>query len=341
MNTPDQFSKAGGGKDFGDAFSHVGGIAEIGGDEGEDFLPRVADSFDAGQTHGWDLLPRVGFERFQGEENGSSARDGWGGGVDAVFFILLDERRIFPYPIFCKILFRKPSPSSLRGADQLVGDFSVVKGVGSVLSDFFQGVGEIRILEDLIFFGNFAVGIVDFACDGILGDELVRFGELHDLFIGQGKAVTSGGDGGGGDLFPGELAPLFMEEIEGGGAPRDAGATVATGSLGGGFFAKFVERDGGRGLIEGFEVGDFSVGGVVVEGGEFSAESGVEGFGHAESEGDGGGGIGGGATLLQDFDACLGGLFTARNNDSCGGFRLHGGLSGKWGEGKRSYERNE
>lgn len=48
MNAPDQFSQAGGGEDFGDAFSHVGGIAEIGGDEGEDFLPRVADSFDAG-----------------------------------------------------------------------------------------------------------------------------------------------------------------------------------------------------------------------------------------------------------------------------------------------------
>ena len=116
-----------------------------------------------------------------------------------------------------------------------------------------------------------------------------------------------------------------MEEIEGGGAPRDAGATVAAGSLGGGFFAKFLERDGGGGLIEGFEVGDFSGGGVVVEGGEFPAESGVEGFGHAESEGDGGGGIGGGTTLLQDFNTCLGGLFTARNNDSCGGVRLHGG----------------
>ena len=198
----------------------------------------------------------------------------------------------------------------------MVGDFSVVKGVGSIFSDFFQGVGEIRILEDLIFFGNFTAGIVDFACDGILSDELVRFGELHDLLIGQGKAVTGGGDGGSGDLFPRKLAPLFMEEIEGGGASRDAGAAVAAGSLGRGFFAKFVERDGGGGLIEGFEVGDFSGGGVVVEGGEFSAESRVEGFGHAESEGDGDGGIGGGATLLEDFDTCLGGLFTARNNDS-------------------------
>ena len=223
----------------------------------------------------------------------------------------------------------------------MVGDFSVVKGVGSIFSDFFQGVGEIRILEDLIFFGNFAVGIVDFACDGILGDELIGFSELHDLLIGQGKAVAGGGDGGGGDLFPGELAPLFMEEIEGGGAPRDAGATVAAGSLGGGFFAKFVEWDVSGGLIESFEVGDFSVGGVVVESGEFSAESGVEGFGHAESEGDGGGGIGGGATMLQDFDACLGGLLTARNNNSCGGVRLHGGRSGKWGEEKKNYEGNE
>ena len=337
VNAPDQFGKAGGGEDLGDAFSHVGGIAEIGGDEGEDFLPRVPDSFDAGQTHGWDLLPGIGFEGFQCEEDGSTARDGWGGSVDAVFFILLDERRIFPDPIFCKILFREPSPSSLRGADQLVSDFSVVKGVGSVLSDFFQGVGEIRILEDLIFFGNFAIGIVDFACDGILGDELVRFGELYDLFIGQGKTIAGGGDGGGGDLFPRELAPLFVEEIEGGGAPRDAGATVAAGSLGGGFFAKFVEGDVGGGLIEGFEVGDFSVGGVIVEGGEFPTESGVEGFGHAESEGDGDGGIGGGAALLQDFNTCLGGLFTARNNDPCGGVRLHGGLGGKWGEEKKSY----
>lgn len=285
----------------------------------------MADSFDAGQTHGWDLLPRIGFEGFQGEEDGSSACDGWGGGVDTVFFVLLDERRIFPYPIFCKILFREPSPSSLRGADQLVSDFSVVKGVGSILSDFFQGVGEIRILEDLIFFGNFTIGIVDFACDGILGDELVRFGELHDLFIGQGKTIAGGGDGGGGDLFPRELAPLFMEEIEGGGAPRDAGATVAAGSLGGGFFAKFVEGDGGGGLIEGFEIGNFSSGGVVVEGGEFSSQTRVEGFGHAESEGDGGGGIGGGATLLKDFDTCLGGLFTARNNNARRGLRLHGG----------------
>ena len=117
MNTPDQFGKAGGGEDFGDAIGHIGGIAEIGGDEGEDFLPRVADSFDAGQAHGWDLLPRIGFEGFKGEENGGSARDGWGGGVDAVFLILLDERRIFPHPIFCKILFREPSPSSLGGAD--------------------------------------------------------------------------------------------------------------------------------------------------------------------------------------------------------------------------------
>ena len=48
VNAPDQFSKAGGGEDFGDAIGHVGGITEIGGDEGEDFLPRVADSFDAG-----------------------------------------------------------------------------------------------------------------------------------------------------------------------------------------------------------------------------------------------------------------------------------------------------
>ncbi len=286
-------------------------------------------------------MPRIGFEGFEGEENGSSPSDGRGGGVDAVFFIFLDERRIFPYPIFCKILFRKPSPSSLRGAEQLVGDFSVVKGVGSVLSDFFQGVGEIRIFEDLIFFGNFAVGIVDFACDGILGDELVRFGELYDLLIGQGKAVASGGDGGGGDLFPGELAPLFVKEIEGGGAPRDAGATVATGSLGGGFFAKFVDWDVGGGLIESFEVGDFSVGSVVVEGGEFSAKTRVEGFGHAKSEGDGDGGIGGGATLLKDFDTCLGGLFTARNNDARRGVRLRGGLSGKWGEKKKSYEGNE
>jgi hypothetical protein len=45
--------------------------------------------------------------------------------------------------------------------------------------------------------------------------------------------------------------------------------------------------------------------------------------------------------LLEDFDTSLGGLFTARNNDSCGGVRLHGGLSGKWGEEKKSYERNE
>jgi hypothetical protein len=45
--------------------------------------------------------------------------------------------------------------------------------------------------------------------------------------------------------------------------------------------------------------------------------------------------------LLEDFDTSLGGLFTARNNDACGGVRLHGGLSGKWGEGKRSYETNE
>ena len=261
-------------------------------------------------------MPRVGFEGFEGEENGGAARDGWGGGVDAVFLILLDERRIFPHPIFCKILFREPSSSGLGGADQLVGDFSVVKGVGSIFSDFFQGVGEIRILEDLIFFGNFAVGIVDFGRDGILGDELVRFGELYDLFIGQGKAVAGGGDGGGGDLFPGELAPLFVEEIEGGGAPRDAGATVAAGSLGGGFFAKFIEGDVGGGLIEGFEIGDFSVGSVVVEGGEFSAESRVEGFGHAESEGDGDGGIGGGSALLKDFNTCLGRLFTARNNYS-------------------------
>ena len=149
-----------------------------------------------------------------------------------------------------------------------------------------------------------------------MGDELIRFSELHDLFIGQGKAVTGGGDGGGGDLFPGELAPLFVEEIEGGGAPRDAGAAVAAGSLGGGFFAKFVDRDAGGGLIKGFEIGDFSGGGVVVEGGEFSAESGVEGFGHAESEGDGDGGIGGGSAFLKDFDTCLGGLFTARNNYS-------------------------
>jgi len=325
VNAPDQFSQAGGGEDFGDAIGHVGGITEIGGDEEEDFLPRVADSLDARQTHRWDLFPRIGFEGFQGEENGGTARDGWSGGVDAVFLILLDERRIFPHPIFCKILFREPSPSSLGGADQLVSDFSVVKGVGSIFSDFFQGVGEIRIFEDLIFFGNFAVGIVDFACDGILGDELVRFGELYDLLVGQGKAVAGGGDGGGGYLFPRELAPLFVEEIEGGGAPRDAGATVATGPLGGGFFSKFVERDGGGGLIKGFEVGDFSGGGVVVEGGEFSAESGVEGFGHAESEGDGGGGIGGVASLLKDFDASLGGLFTARNNYSCGGVRLHGG----------------
>ena len=286
-------------------------------------------------------MPRVGFEGFEGEEHGSSPSDGRGGGVDAVFFIFLDERRIFPYPIFCKILFRKPSSSSLRGVDQLVGDLSVVKGVGSIFSDFFQGVGEIRILEDLIFFGNFAVGIVDFACDGILGDELVRFGELYDLFIGQGKAVAGGGDGGGGDLFPGELAPLFVEEIEGGGAPRDASATVAAGSLGGGFFAKFVEGDGGGSLIKGFEVGDFSGGSIVVEGGEFPAESRVKGFGHAESEGDGDGGIGGGATLLKDFDTCLGGLFTARNNDSCGGVRLHGGRSGKWGEEKKNYDGNE
>ena len=274
-------------------------------------------------------MPRIGFEGFEGEENSSTAGDGWGGGVDTVFFIFLDERRIFPHPIFCKILFRKPSSSSLRGADQLVGDFSVVKRVGSILSDFFQGVGEIRILEDLIFFGNFAIGIVDFACDGILGDELVRFGELHDLLIGQGKAVAGGGDGGGRDLFPREFAPLFVQKVEGGGAPRDAGAAIAAGPLGGGFFAKFVERDGGGGLIESFEVGDFSVGGVVVKGGEFSAESGVEGFGHAESEGDGDGGIGGGAALLQDFDTCLGGLFTARNNDSCKRVRLHGGLSRK------------
>ena len=286
-------------------------------------------------------MPRVGFEGFEGEENGGAARDGWGGGVDAVFLILLDERRIFPNPILCKILFREPSPSSLRGADQLVGDFSVVKGVGSIFSDFFQGVGEIRILEDLIFFGNFTVGIVDFACDGILGDELVSFGELHDLFIGQGKAVTSGGDGGGGDIFPREFAPLFVKEIEGGGAPRDAGASVATGSLGGGFFAKFVDRDAGGGLIKGFEVGDFSGGGVVVEGGEFSAESRVEGFGHAESEGDGDGGIGGGSAFLKDFNTCLGGLFTARNNDSCKRVRLHGGLSGNWGEEKKNYEGNE
>ena len=286
-------------------------------------------------------MPRIGFEGFEGEENGSSPGDGRGGGVDAVFLILLDERRIFPNPIFCKILFREPSPSSLRGADQLVGDFSVVKGVGSIFSDFFQGVGEIRILEDLIFFGNFSVGIVDFACDGILGDELVRFGELHDLFIGQGKAVAGGGDGGGGDLFPGELAPLFVEEIEGGGAPRDAGATVAAGSLGGGFFAKFIERDVGGGLIEGFEIGDFSVGSVVVEGGEFSAESRVEGFGHAESEGDGDCGIGGGSAFLKDFNTCLGGLFTARNNYSCKRVRLHGGLSRKWGEEKKNYEGNE
>ena len=132
-----------------------------------------------------------------------------------------------------------------------------------------------------------------------------------------------------------------MEEIESGGAPRDAGATVAAGSLGGGFFAKFVERDGGGGLIEGFEVGDFPVGGVVVEGGEFSAKPRVEGFGHAESKGDGDSGIGGGSALLQDFDTCLGGLFTARNNDSCGGVRLHGGRSGKWGEEKKNYEGNE
>jgi len=286
-------------------------------------------------------LPRIGFERFEGEEHGSSSRDRWGGGVDAVFFILLDERRNFSCPIFCKILFREPSPSSLRGADKLVGDFSVIKGVGSILSDFFQGVGELRILEDLIFFGNFTVGIVDFACDGILGDEIIRFSELYDLLVGQGKAVAGGGDSGGGDLFPRELAPLFMEEIEGGSAPGDASAAVAAGSLGGGFFAKFIERDGGGGLIEGFEVGDFSGGGVVVEGGKFSSESRVEGFGHAESEGDGGGGIGGGSALLKDIDTCLGGLFTARNNDSCGGFRLHGGLSGKWGEEKKSYERNE
>ena len=270
-------------------------------------------------------MPRIGFEGFEGEEHGGTARDGWGGGVDTVFFILLGERRIFPNSIFCKILFREPSPSSLGGADQLVSDFSVVKGVGSIFSNFFQSIGEIRIFEDLIFFGNFAVGIVDFACDGISGDEFVRSGELYDLLIGQGKAVAGGGDGGGGDLFPGELAPLFMEEIEGGGAPRDAGATVATGSLGGGFFAKSVERDVGGGLIESFEVGDFAVGSVVVEGGEFSAESGVEGFSHAESEGDGDGGIGGGAALLEDFDTCLGGLFTARNNDPCGGVRLHGG----------------
>ena len=223
----------------------------------------------------------------------------------------------------------------------MVGDFSVVKGVGSIFSDFFQGVGEIRILEDLIFFGNFTVGIVNFACDGILGDELIGFSELHDLFIGQGKAVAGGGDGGGGDLFPRKLAPLFMEEVEGGGAPRDAGAAVAAGSLGRGFFAKFVEGDGGGGLIKGFEVGDFCSGSVVVEGGEFSAESRVEGFGHAESERNGGGGIGGGATLLQDFDACLGGLFTARNNDSCKRVRLHGGLSRKWGGEKKNYEGNE
>lgn len=212
----------------------------------------------------------------------------------------------------------------------MVGDLSVVKGVGSIFADFFQGVGEIRILEDLIFFGNFAIGIVNFACDGILGDELVRFGELHDLLIGQGKAVASGGDGGGGDLFPRELAPLFVKEVEGGGAPRDAGATVATSSLGGGFFAKFVERDGGGSLIEGFEVGDFAVGSVVVEEDHFPSESGVKWFGHAKSEGDGDGGIGGGATLLKDFNACLGGLFTARNNDSSGGVRLHGGGEG-WG----------
>jgi hypothetical protein len=37
----------------------------------------------------------------------------------------------------------------------------------------------------------------------------------------------------------------------------------------------------------------------------------------------------------------LGGLFTARNNDACGGVRLHSGLSGKWDEGKRSYQRGE
>ena len=48
VNAPDQFGKAGGGEDFGHAIGHIGGIAEIGGDEGEDFLPRVADSFDAG-----------------------------------------------------------------------------------------------------------------------------------------------------------------------------------------------------------------------------------------------------------------------------------------------------
>jgi hypothetical protein len=45
--------------------------------------------------------------------------------------------------------------------------------------------------------------------------------------------------------------------------------------------------------------------------------------------------------LLQDFDACLGGLFTARNNNARRGLRLHGGLSGKWEEGKRSYQRGE
>jgi hypothetical protein len=45
--------------------------------------------------------------------------------------------------------------------------------------------------------------------------------------------------------------------------------------------------------------------------------------------------------LLEDFDTCLGGLFTARDNDSCGGVGLHGGLSGKWREEKKSYQRNE
>jgi len=83
------------------------------------------------------------------------------------------------------------------------------------------------------------------------------------------------------------------------------------GTFGGGECTHRLDRHTGGGGFDGIDVGDLSVGGIVVEDNQFTPESGVEGFGHTKGKGDSNCGIGGCAALFEDSDSGLGGLRTA------------------------------
>lgn len=124
-----------------------------------------------------------------------------------------------------------------------------------------------------------------------------------------------------------------MEQFQTGSTGGHGGAVPTPFPFLGGQGAHGFDGHGQRGGLQGLQIRDLTRGGVVVENHQFSAEAGVEGFCHAEGEGDGHGGIGGVAALFQDADPCLGGLRAAGDHDPARGFRLLGG-GGRKGEKK-------